>query len=148
MPNARKTAFATFDGAAASAYLYERAEKRLSPLTGFPMIGQKKPEFLDKLPRVQESAGESRSAIERRTDPEKEIEQRFVAKVAARLEALRAEGAFDSLIVAAPPRPLGYWREAAPKALAAAVKKELASDYAHLDEHALLPIVEKACLPE
>ncbi len=139
-----KTAFATFDGAAARAYLYERGKKRLTPLPGFPMAGQKKPEFSDKRARVFQSFSDQRSAAEPQTDPEKELERQFVAGVAKKLEGLKAKSAFDRLIVAASPRALGYWRETAGKALAAVVKKELASDYAHLDEAALLPLVEEA----
>ena len=147
MPH-RKTAFATFDGAAARAFLYHRAEGRLEPLPGFPMEGPKKPDFQSQQGRVFNSADNRRSAAEPPSDPEKEIEQSFVAEVAARLDGLREKGAFDSLIVAAPPRPLGYWRVAAPKPLAEAVRSELAHDYAHLDAPALLPLVEKAFLPE
>ena len=139
-----KTAFATFDGAAARAYLYERAAKRLTLLPGFPMTGQKKPEFTDRPTRVVESLDGRRSGIEPQTDPEKELERRFVADVARKLDGLKAKKTFDRLIVAAGPRALGYWRETAPKELAASVKREVVSDYAHLDETALLPLVENA----
>ncbi|MEX0645969.1 MAG: host attachment protein, partial [Parvularculaceae bacterium] len=93
---------------------------------------------------VFQSIDGRRSATERQSDPEKLLEKKFVAEVARKLEALKAKGAFDRLVVAAAPRALGYWRDAAGKNLAAAVKKELASDYAHLDETALLPLVEEA----
>jgi len=139
-----KTAFATFDGAAARAYLYERAAKRLTLLPGFPMTGQKKPEFSDQQGRMFSSADDRRSAAEPPSDPEQLIERRFVADVAKKLEVLKAKKAFDRLIVAAGPRALGYWRETAPKELAASVKREVVSDYAHLDETALLPLVENA----
>lgn len=139
-----KTAFATFDGAAARAFLYERAEKRLTALPGFPMTGKKKPEFSDRKGRLFSSADDRRSAAEPPSDPEKLLEREFVAEVARKLEDLKARKTFDRLIVAAGPRALGFWREIAAKELAASVKIELASDYAHLDETALLPLVENA----
>ncbi len=144
MPPKSKTVFATFDGAAARAFLYDRANKKLSPLPGFPMEGDRKPEFEDKRPRSFQSAGVGRSAIEPQTDPEKQLERRFVSDVAARLETLRAKKSFDRLIVSAAPRALGYWREAAPKELAAVVRTELAADHVRTDEASLVSVVEDA----
>ncbi|MBB5519774.1 host attachment protein [Amphiplicatus metriothermophilus] len=138
------TAFATFDGASARAYIYERAKKRLTPLDGFPLEGARKPEFDSERPRVFQSVGEMRSAVEPQTDPEKELERAFVAGVARRLEAVRSKGGFDRLIVAAPPRVLGYWREVAPSSLVSVVKNEVTGDYVNKDEVSLLPIVEDA----
>lgn len=139
-----RTAFATFDGAEARAYLYHRGEQRLVTLPGFPMSGQKKPDFESDRGRLFNSVDDRRSAAEPPSDPEKLIEKDFVCEVARRLDGLRGKEAFDKLIVAAAPRALGYWRETAPKDLAASVTSELANDYAHFDEQSLLPIVEKA----
>jgi protein required for attachment to host cells len=144
MLRSRRTAFATFDGATAAAYLYERANKKLTPLDGFPMSGAKKPEFQSKPGRVFQSFSERRSAAEPPSDPEKELERRFVAEVAAKLDALRVQNAFERIIVAAGPRALGYWRDVAPKELSAVVTKELASDYSNTDPQALVQIVENA----
>lgn len=139
-----RTVFATFDGAAARAFFYDRANKRLSPLPGFPMEGDRKPEFDDKRPRSFQSAGTGRSAVEPQTDPEKLLERQFVSAVAARLEKLRASKSFDRLIVSAGPRALGYWRETAPKELAATVKTELAADHVRTGDTALVSVVEEA----
>lgn len=141
-----KTAFATFDGAAAQAFLYERADKRLRPLPGFPMSGPKKPEFSYQPGRMFSPSDGRRSSAEPPSDHEKLIERDFVADVAKRLDGLREKKAFDKLIVAAGPRALGFWRDVAPSALAAIVDKELASDYATMDSNALLAHVEKAFL--
>ena len=144
MPTKHKFAFATFDGAAAQAFLVERADRRLTPLAGFPMAGEKKPEFSDQPGRAFSSADQRRSAAEPRSDHEKLIEREFVQKVAARLEELRSQKEFEKLIVAAGPRALGYWRDVAPAALSGVVAKELASDYATMDQNALMPHVERA----
>ncbi|MEQ8936334.1 MAG: host attachment protein, partial [Amphiplicatus sp.] len=98
----------------------------------------------DKRPRSFRSAGTGRSAIEPQTDPEKQLERQFVSDVAARLEKLRASKSFDRLIVSAGPRALGYWREEAPKELAAAVRKELAADHVRTNDSALVAVVEQA----
>lgn len=139
-----RTAFATFDGAQARAFLYERADQKLTLLPGFPMDGARKPEFSDKPGRVFQSFSDKRSAAEPASDPEKLLERQFVASVAAQLETLRSQKAFSRLIVAAGPRALGYWRAVAPKELAAAVTTELAADHVGTDEKTLLPIVEEA----
>lgn len=144
MASKPNTAFVTFDGASAKAFLYERAEKKLTQLDGFPMSGAKKPDFADKQGRVFQSASERRSGAEPSSDPEKLLERDFVSEVAEQLDKLRAVGAFAHLIVAAGPRALGYWRDVAPKSIADVVKKELTGDYSSTDRQALLDVVEKA----
>ena len=146
MPHRSKTAFVTFDGARAEAFLYERAEGRLAPLEGFPMAGPKKPDVERPPGRSFQSFSQARSAVDTRSDPEKLVERAFVAGVAEALAALRARKAFGSLVVAAAPRALGFWRETAPPDLAAAVRKELAKDYAGQGEKALVAVVEEAML--
>jgi protein required for attachment to host cells len=146
MPTGRRLAFAAFDGASAQAFLYERAERRLAPLPGFPKAGAKKPQFSDSAPRSFQSEGAARSAIDPKTDPERELETRFVGDVADALEALRIQKAFSTLVVAAPPRALGAWRERAPGALRALVKVEIAKNYAGRDAKDLPALIEDAML--
>ena len=138
------TAFATFNGAGARAFLYERGAKKLTPLGGFPMEGAHKPEFDAGRGRVFKSFSSRRSAAEPPTDPEKELERQFVVAVASRLETLRNQTAFEQLIVGATPRALGFWREVVPKALAAVVRAELAADYVNSDDKTILKTVEDA----
>lgn len=135
-------AFATFDGAKAQAFLYDRSSKRLTMLDGFPKKGQHKPDFDDSRGRIFESVGSHRSGAEPRSDPEKLLEKSFVEEVAEALEALRNRGAFRKLVVAAGPRALGYFREAAPDALQAVVTKEIAGNYAGMSANELVDIVE------
>lgn len=138
------TAFATFNGAGARAFLYERAAQKLTPLAGFPMEGDHKPEFRDGRGRMFKSFSVRRSAAEPPTDPEKELERQFVGTVASQLNALKDRGVFEQLIVAATPRALGFWRDIAPKALAALVRTELAADHVNSDDKTLLKTVEDA----
>jgi protein required for attachment to host cells len=142
-----KTAFATFNGAVARAFLYDRAAKKLTPLAGFPMEGDRKPEFDDRAGRLFQSFSDRRSAAEPKTNPEKGLERQFVQAVASRLDELRETGAFNRLIVAATPRALGFWRESVPQALAAAVRTEVAADHVNSDDGTLLKTIENAILP-
>jgi protein required for attachment to host cells len=147
MPARQKTAFATFDGAEAHAYLYERAAKRLTALPGFPLSGDRKLQFRDQRPREFSSGGSQRNAIEPQTDPEKNMERAFVAEVAKQLEALRTQKAFGALVVSAAPRALGYWRDVAPSSLREATTKELNGDYSNTPQAELVAIIEKALAP-
>lgn len=144
MPFKPKTAFATFNGAAAQAFIYERSSKRLTPLAGFPMSGQKKPEFSCQPGRMFSPSDGRRSSAEPPSDHEKLLERDFVSDVAQRLDKLREKRAFDRLIVAAGPTALGFWRNVAPAPLSAVVDREFDSDYAAMDLQSLLPLVEKA----
>ncbi|MCP5432648.1 MAG: host attachment protein [Alphaproteobacteria bacterium] len=80
----------------------------------------------DRAGRSFDSAGPGRSAMEPQTDPREEAKRRFLDRVAARLAEKAREGAFDRLVVAAPPRPLGELRAA----LAAPVKERLHAELA------------------
>lgn len=146
MPTGTKLAFVTFDGAEAQAFLYERAARRLSPLPGFPMSGPKKPQFYGPAPRTFQSVGAARSAIDPKTDREHAMEGEFVASVAESLEALRIKNVFAQLLVAAPPRPLGLWRERAAASLRAVVRSEVTKNYAGRDANTLIAVVEDALL--
>lgn len=142
-----KTAFATFDGASAHAYVYDRAGKKLTALPGFPLSGDRKPNFRDQRPREFASVGTHRNTIEPQTDPEKNLERAFVADVAKQLEALRTQKMFASIIVSAAPRALGYWRDVAPAPLREATAKELTGDYSNTPQPELVEIVERALSP-
>ncbi|WP_104667616.1 host attachment protein [Ensifer adhaerens] len=65
----------------------------------------------DKPGRSHSSVGHGRSAMEYKSDPVREEQQRFVADVAERLESYAADHAFDSLVICAAPRTLGDFRK-------------------------------------
>jgi protein required for attachment to host cells len=68
----------------------------------------------DRLPRSIDSTGDARHAIEARIDPRREAARRFVGKIAREVSTAARRGAFDRLIVVAPPRALGELRKALP----------------------------------
>lgn len=65
----------------------------------------------DKPGRAHSSDGHGRSAMEYKSNPVREEQQRFVADVAERLESYAAARAFDSLVICAAPRTLGDFRK-------------------------------------
>lgn len=76
--------------------------------------------------------------MEPRSDPERHLEDAFVASLAKHLTGKLAENAFDELIVAAGPRALGAFRAVAPRALAERVTREVHGNYVNGDEDRLL----------
>ncbi len=64
----------------------------------------------DKPGRSHSSVGPGRSAMEYSSDPVQVEQERFVADLAAKLDAYAADGAFDGLVVCAAPQTLGTLR--------------------------------------
>lgn len=82
----------------------------------------------DRPGRTFDSAGTGRHAKERPTDP-KLVEQRaFLAEIAAYLEHEAKRGAYDRLVIVAPPRALGNLRAALADGVRAKVTGELNKD--------------------
>jgi len=92
---------------------------------------------LDHPARVKESMSMSRSAVEPRRDLHEAAKEDFVRTVAAELAALHGEGKFDELVIVAPPRVLGEFRDCLSKPTAKAVVKELDKDLTKVPDHEL-----------
>lgn len=82
----------------------------------------------DKPPRVQDAFSSHRSLIEQ-TDWHRLAEDRFLQKIAGELEKDRQNGAFEKLIVAAPPVALGQLRKAMRAQLKQTVSAEFDKDW-------------------
>lgn len=91
----------------------------------------------DRPARVKESASPSRHAVEPRRDLHEAAKEDFVRTVAAELAALHGEGKFDELVLVAPPRVLGEFRDCLSKPTAKAVVKELDKDLTKVPDHEL-----------
>ncbi len=85
----------------------------------------------DRAPRVQESVGSARHAIEPRIDPHKQLENQFLATLAGHLESAAQRGEFEHLVVVAPATALGELRKDFGPALQKLVFAEIVHDYAH-----------------
>jgi len=80
------------------------------------------------------SVGTGRSAVEQ-TDLHTQEEEKFLRKVADRLDAAANAGQVKSLILVAPPRALGVLRQTYSHTLRAAVRAELDKDFVKLPLH-------------
>lgn len=84
--------------------------------------------------RSVQSVGTARSAMEQ-TDWHNQGEQRFLEKLAARLDAALQAGETKSLVIAAPPRALGVLRHAYTPGLRNALRAEIDKDFVRLPLH-------------
>jgi protein required for attachment to host cells len=82
----------------------------------------------DKPGRAFNSVGSGRSAVEQ-TDWHDQEEQRFLAKIAARLDKAVLAGEAQSLVVVAPPRAIGMLRREFSPRVRQALKAEVEKDY-------------------
>jgi protein required for attachment to host cells len=85
----------------------------------------------DKPGRAFNSVGNGRSAVEQ-TDWHDQEEQKFLAKLAARLDRAVLGGETPSLIVVAPPRAIGVLRRAYSSHVRQALRAEVEKDYVKL----------------
>lgn len=86
----------------------------------------------DKPGRGFATTGTRRSAIEPHSDPLRENDRAFAAKLAEVLDGHRLAGDFDQLVVAAAPQMLGDLRQAFPEPLRKVTVAEIAKDFTKL----------------
>ena len=83
----------------------------------------------DRPGRASNPAGpNSRAAVDYRTDPVDLRERRFLERLARTLADRQADGAYDRLIIVAPPRALGELRPALSDSVRGAILAELPKD--------------------
>jgi protein required for attachment to host cells len=78
----------------------------------------------DRPPRAHDRFGPGRHAMDQGQSLHEQEEERFLKRVAQRLEEAEARKEFDHLVIAAPPRALGILRAA----LAAPVKARIRAE--------------------
>lgn len=83
------------------------------------------------LARVHDSVGPARHNIEPRRYPRDAAEQEFLEAVAGAVNTAAEAKLFKSLVLCAPPRPLGMLRRSLSAAAKCALKLELSKDYVH-----------------
>lgn len=88
----------------------------------------------DKPGRSFQSVGTARSAMEQ-TDWKEQGEQRFLEKLATRLDAAVRAGEVKSLVIAAPPRALGALRQVYTPTLRQALAAEIDKDMVKMPVH-------------
>ena len=92
---------------------------------------------LDRPARVKESANTARHAIEPRRDLHNAAKEDFVKLVAEQLDAERARGQFDKLVLVAPARVLAQLKDELSKPIAEIVVSDLQKDLTKIPDHYL-----------
>jgi len=87
--------------------------------------------------RVQDSAGPGRHAVEPRQDLKKAAKQDFVKLVAEELTIEHGRGAFDQLMLVAPPGVLTELKHHLAKPIADLVVRDLQKDFTKVPDHDL-----------
>jgi protein required for attachment to host cells len=134
------------DGVKARIVANEGAGKGLTAVPGHAMATPPHAErdgYSDRPGRVHESSGSSRHAIQPRLDWHRFEKQQFAKHVAGMLDAEAGKGAFDRLILVAPPRTLGDLRGALAASTRAKVTGEIDKDLTHLGDHDLPSHLDK-----
>jgi protein required for attachment to host cells len=99
--------------------------------------------YADRPGRAQESVGAARHAIQPRVDWHRFEKQQFARRVAEMLDSESGKGAFDRLVLVAPPRTLGDLRAALGAATRAKVTGEIDKDLTPIADHDLPGHLEK-----
>jgi protein required for attachment to host cells len=95
------------------AYQNDGPNRGLQPVDGFSFDTHLHPDreiVSDRPARVFSGAGGTPHAVEPKTDPHREEGERFVARMSAALASAYDRGAFQRLLLIAPPRALGEFR--------------------------------------
>ncbi len=93
----------------------------------------------DRQGRSFESSGATRHPLVPRSDPRDLAKRSALASVADHLDQRASEGAFDRLVVVAPPQALGILRAAFSDRVKAAIVGEVAKDLTKVPDHDLAP---------
>lgn len=145
------------DGARGQVFELALSPLRLAPRPDGCFIGTRlktKDLTSDRPGHGQESVGSARHGLEPRTDAHRHHEEVFAADIAKHIAQESDAGAFDHLIVVAPPRALGDLRAQFPKQLREKkVRFEIPGDWTKLSptaaaEHLHPHLVEAGMIAE
>jgi protein required for attachment to host cells len=128
------------DGARARVLMNRGIGKGLQPAIDGEMTHDLPPTrdiVSDRPGRVQQSASSRRSAMEPRVDWHRFEKEKFSREMAALLDAAAGRGAFDRLVLVAPPRTLGDLRAALGAKARTKIHAEIDKDLTHVALHDL-----------
>jgi protein required for attachment to host cells len=137
------------DGEKARIVANQGIGKGLVPVSGHEMsttLHAARDVYSDRPGRTRESVGASRHALQPRVDWHRFEKRQFAKRVAGMLDAEADKGAFDRLILVAPPRTLGDLRGALAAPTRAKVTGEIDKDLTHLADHALPAHLDKVVM--
>ncbi|MBI1250562.1 MAG: hypothetical protein GC189_03720 [Alphaproteobacteria bacterium] len=101
----------------------------------------------DRPPRVFDRMGEHRHAMEAGGSPHARAEAAFLARVCAAIDSAHRAGAFQSLVVIAPPRAMGALRAGWSERVHAAIAHEDAKERVDADAAAIGEALKALRLP-
>ncbi len=135
-----KTWILVADGARARIYLNDGPGHGIQPVPEMTFETEIKPAReieADKPGRTFDSAGTGRHAKEKPTDTQRLEEQRFLSDVADKVKDAAYEGAFDRLVLIAPPKALGDLRKFLHDTLKDKIVAEISKDLVRADTNQL-----------
>ncbi|MCB1504566.1 MAG: host attachment protein [Hyphomicrobiaceae bacterium] len=97
----------------------------------------------DRPGRMNDAVGRHKSSMEA-PDLHQRAEDEFVSGIVGELEGAAAKGAFDKIVLVAPPVALGTIRKEIGRALQDKIVKEIAADYVKLPVSEIGKAVERA----
>lgn len=139
-PKRKKTWIVVADGARARILANEGGGSGLALVRELEWPPARKPTRelgVEKPGRTFESADTARHAMEPRVDWQEFEKQRFAHRIARLLERAAGDRQFDELVLIAPPRMLGEFRNTLDKATRAHVSAEIPKDLTQLALHEL-----------
>lgn len=139
-PKRKKTWILVADGARARIFANEGGGSGLASVREFEWPPARKPTRelgVEKPGRTFESADAARHAMEPRVDWQEFEKQRFARRIARLLARAGDDRRFDALVLVAPPKVLGEFRNALDKATRARVSAEIPKDLTRLAAHEL-----------
>jgi protein required for attachment to host cells len=118
----------TLDGTHARFFERLAPGGRLNELQELALEAPEPPRVRDRPSRVHDRIGPGRHVIEGRLTPALAREHAFMDRVVDMLDRALVEGCFQSLIISAPPRAVGYLRQHLSDAVMSRVKDIWAKD--------------------
>jgi protein required for attachment to host cells len=128
------------DGGRARLVARRESKPRYATLRELMSIAEQAPSRelgADKPGRSRESATTARHAIEPRSDPHELAKEAFAREIAKVLNEAGAAGAFDRIILAAPPHVAAALHRFLDKAVGAKIVGELPKDLTKIPDHEL-----------
>jgi len=140
MPKKIVTWVLVADGARARIYVNDGPGKGLKPVgvefdAGLPHSNRDV--MADREGRSWTASGTGRHAMERKTDPKRQIEQNFARDVAQHVGQAALEKKFDRLVLVAAPKALGDLRGELPRQARDLITQEVDKDLVNLAPKAL-----------
>ncbi len=128
------------DGARARFFRSNPGGTRIEPALDVELVADRRPSReidADRPGRTKDRMAQGRHALEPEVDAHEHARQAFAREIAEVLDEHRKQNDFDELVIIAPPKMLGYLREAMPEPLKKLVRREVDKDLTKLGAHEL-----------